>query len=73
MAPPGFYLLPLRPVSTGLTEDNRLVPIAEDSSVEVPADGARQDHAFEVAAAGNQVSHLVTVRDAGHLLSFIAS
>jgi hypothetical protein len=31
-------------------EDHRLVPVAENAPVQVPADGAREDHALQVAA-----------------------
>jgi hypothetical protein len=51
-----------------LVEDDRLVSIAQNAAIEVPADGAGKDDALEVAAAGDEVFHLVAVRDACHVL-----
>lgn len=44
-----------------LIEDHRLVAVAEDAAVEMPADGAGEHHALKVAAAGYEILHLIAV------------
>jgi hypothetical protein len=42
-------------------EDNCLVSVAEDSPVEVPADGARKHQPFEIASPRDQILHLIAM------------
>jgi len=56
---------PERPQSV---EDHRLVPVAEDALVEMPAHGARKCNALQIAPPGDEILNLVAVRDARHVL-----
>src|ERR1700683_2073141 len=54
--------------SSALVKDNRLVPVAEDSPVEVPAHSARKHHALQIATTRNQFFHLVSMRNSRYIL-----
>ncbi len=53
-------LAPLVPRSPS-SRRRRLVAVAEDAAVEVPAHGAGKHHALQVAAPGDEILHLVAM------------
>ncbi len=55
-------------VKSALVEHHRLVSVAENAPVEMPAHGARQHQPLEVASPRNQIFDLIAVRDARHVL-----
>ena len=51
-----------------LVENDRLVAVAEDPSIEMPTDGTGKDDSLKVASARDEVFDLVTVGDARDVL-----
>src|ERR1700690_1263326 len=64
----GSQIRNLRGALSVLVEDHGFVAVAEDAAVDVPSDGAGENHPLPIAATGYEVFNLVAVADAGGVL-----
>ncbi len=52
----------------GSVKDDRLVSVAENALIQMPAHRAGKNNALEIAPAGDKILNLVAMRDARHVL-----